>query len=72
MFPHHEISPYRAGGSSSGRTPAFGAGYLGSIPSPPAISPKPSGAAPTSAIEVPNLCWYCCARLIESRTNDEW
>ena len=27
---------YRAGGSSSGRTPAFGAGYLGSIPSPPA------------------------------------
>ncbi len=31
---------YRAGGSSSGRTPAFGAGYLGSIPSPPAIFPQ--------------------------------
>src|SRR5262249_36275069 len=35
-FPIYNSLPYRAGGSSSGRTPAFGAGYLGSIPSPPA------------------------------------
>ena len=34
--------PYRAGGSSSGRTPAFGAGYLGSIPSPPATFHRPT------------------------------
>ena len=27
----------KAGGSSSGRTPAFGAGYEGSNPSPPAL-----------------------------------
>jgi hypothetical protein len=33
--------PYRAGGSSSGRTPVFGAGYLGSIPSPPATFFRP-------------------------------